>query len=421
MNSSTSITSLFSFTSPAVKRLLGWKQGDEEEKWAEKAVDSLVKKLKKKKGAMEELERALSCPGQPSKCVTIPRSLDGRLQVSHRKGLPHVIYCRVWRWPDLQSHHELKALECCEFAFGSKQKDICVNPYHYRRVETPGKHITTGHLSCLLNKNSPTSQSYPDSPNSSAEPGSPYHITAETPPPPYSMMETSPQDDVKPNNSTETLKLTFSAPHTDLRPVCYEEPEYWCSVAYYELNNRVGETFHASSRSVLVDGFTDPSNNKNRFCLGLLSNVNRNSTIEHTRRHIGKGLHLYYVGGEVYAECLSDSSIFVQSRNCNFQHGFHTTTVCKIPSGCSLKIFNNQLFAQLLAQSVNHGFEVVYELTKMCTIRMSFVKGWGAEYHRQDVTSTPCWIEVHLHGPLQWLDKVLTQMGSPHNPISSVS
>ena len=37
------------------------------------------------------------------------------------------------------------------------------------------------------------------------------------------------------------------------------------------------------------DGFTDPSNNSDRFCLGLLSNVNRNSTIENTRRHIGKG------------------------------------------------------------------------------------------------------------------------------------
>lgn len=80
------------------------------------------------------------------KCVTIPRSLDGRLQVSHRKGLPHVIYCRVWRWPDLQSHHELKALECCEFPFGSKQKDICINPYHYRRVETPGTHVAGEHL-----------------------------------------------------------------------------------------------------------------------------------------------------------------------------------------------------------------------------------------------------------------------------------
>lgn len=193
--------------------------------------------------------------------MTIPRSLDGRLQVSHRKGLPHVIYCRVWRWPDLQSHHELKALECCEFPFGSKQKDICVNPYHYRRVETPGRgHISEPaveiafmnlhqcslfliatvsfsfsscipsvlppvlvprhsefnpqhsllakfrnaslHNEPLMPQNatypdsfpalpcssfssspssslaqSPTSQSYPNSPNSSAEPGSPYHIT----------------------------------------------------------------------------------------------------------------------------------------------------------------------------------------------------------------------------------------------------
>lgn len=91
-----SLNSLFSFTSPAVKKLLGWKQGDEEEKWAEKAVDSLVKKLKKRKGAIEDLERALSCPGQPSKCVTIPRSLDGRLQVKRSPSLPTL---QVWSIP----------------------------------------------------------------------------------------------------------------------------------------------------------------------------------------------------------------------------------------------------------------------------------------------------------------------------------
>ena len=69
----------------------------------------------------------------------------------------------------------------------------------------------------------------------------------------------------------------------------YEEPVYWCSIDYYELNTHVGEAFRASQMSIVVDGFTDPSNNADRFCLGLLANVNRNPTVENTRRHIGKG------------------------------------------------------------------------------------------------------------------------------------
>lgn len=82
-------------------------------------------------------------PISPPSPVCCPiRSLDGRLQVSHRKGLPHVIYCRLWRWPDLHSHHELRAIEACEYAFHLKKDEVCINPYHYQRVETPGKSLS---------------------------------------------------------------------------------------------------------------------------------------------------------------------------------------------------------------------------------------------------------------------------------------
>lgn len=81
-NAAARLNGFFTFTSPTVKKLLGWKQSGEEDNWCEKAVNTLVKKLKTRKGAIQDLERALSSPGMPSKCVTIPRSHDGRLQVN---------------------------------------------------------------------------------------------------------------------------------------------------------------------------------------------------------------------------------------------------------------------------------------------------------------------------------------------------
>ncbi|EDO39594.1 predicted protein [Nematostella vectensis] len=423
------MTSLLPFTPPVVKRLLGWKRGgDEDDKWAEKAVKSLVKKLKKT-GGLEELEKAITNPGVATKCVTIPRSLDGRLQVSHRKGLPHVIYCRLWRWPDLQSHHELRPIEACEFAFSLKKEEVCVNPFHYQRVETPvlppvlvprQQSDVPHELPILPEYTRPENVPFPTQEPTNSQ----YHIQPGTP---TDYISDDACSDMSGEHSQQNMQIDQQlspAPDSnnliDAQPIQYTEPTYWCSISYYEMNTRVGETFHASQPSLTVDGFTDPSSS-DRFCLGLLSNINRNPPIEMTRKHIGKGVRLYYIGGEVFAECLSDSSIFVQSPNCNQRYNWHPATVCKIPPGCNLKIFNNQEFAQLLSQSVNQGFEAVYALTRMCTIRMSFVKGWGAEYRRQTVTSTPCWIELHLNGPLQWLDKVLTQMGSPSAPCSSVS
>ena len=69
------MASLFTFASPTVvKRLLEFTKGDDKDDsgWSEKAVKSLVKKLKKN-GGLEELEKAVTTQDASTKCVTIPR------------------------------------------------------------------------------------------------------------------------------------------------------------------------------------------------------------------------------------------------------------------------------------------------------------------------------------------------------------
>lgn len=90
------------FTPPVVKRLLGYaKKGNDnnncEKTWAEKAVKSLVKKVRvrglpatyewtcgptsncviifqlKKSDALQDLEKAISTQNSHTKCITIPR------------------------------------------------------------------------------------------------------------------------------------------------------------------------------------------------------------------------------------------------------------------------------------------------------------------------------------------------------------
>lgn len=528
-----SIQQIFPFNNTLVRRFLNWKQGDEEDTWRNKAVDTLVKKLRRPPNEQfTTFQKVLQEKSENTPCITLSRSQDGRLQVSHRKMLPHVMYCRIFRWPDLQSQHELRSVPTCQYPYQRREHNkICVNPYHYARVDhslyppvvtprstefanaspppqspqSPASNYSQQQQSCPLpsyfstppvtfsiqnltssapqpahhnfnqssaykfepNQNDPynytrapqqqqmqqqiqhqmpplsnyyaTSQSpisesawYGGSHNvgQNGEPirspyaDSPVHSSrnsqyeSQSPPPGYSSREQQlslmPMDTIDETQHTNTTLNGSDEGH-----------EHWCSITYAELNQKIGEPFKGSSPQVIVDGFTDPSVHNRRFSLGVLSNINRNSTIEMTRRAIRKGVCLENNDAQIYVKNLSESSIFFHSKNCNVENQLNQHAVVKIEPQGRQKIFDHKVFENLVQEAIRSQdgktYERLYSLTEHCIIKMSFVKGWGSIYQRQDVTSTPCWIEIHLLKPYKLIDQYLQQVERPACQITSTS
>ena len=226
-----------------------------------------------------------------------------------------------------------------------------------------------------------------------------------------------------------------------------KSPEYWCSIAYFELDQQVGEIFKVPScfHNVTVDGYVDPSGG-NRFCLGALSNVHRTEASERARLHIGKGVVMESKGdGDVWIRCMSDHSVFVQSYYLDREAGRAPgDAVHKIYPSAYIKVFDlRQCHRQMQQQAATAqaaaaaqaaavaghvpgpasvggiapavGLSAaagigVDDLRRLCILRLSFVKGWGPDYPRHSIKQTPCWIEIHLHRALQLLDEVLHTM-----------
>lgn len=163
-------------------------------------------------------------------------------------------------------------------------------------------------------------------------------------------------------------------------------PENWCSVAYFELDTQVGETFKVKSdkSSITIDGYVDPSHS-DRFCLGALSNVHRTEHSEKSRLHIGKGVQLYVRGeGDVYLHCLSDYSVFVQSYYLDMQAGRSPgDAVHKIfPSAC-IKVFDlAQCHAQMHGLAANAQVAARAQAAAVVGINTQMAAHTGGEFDK---------------------------------------
>ncbi|XP_031776650.1 mothers against decapentaplegic homolog 4-like isoform X1 [Nasonia vitripennis] len=225
-------------------------------------------------------------------------------------------------------------------------------------------------------------------------------------------------------------------------------PDEWCSIAYFELDTQVGETYKVNKafQTITIDGYLDPFS-KNRFCLGALSNIHRTERSEKTRLHIGKGVQLELRGeGDVWLKCQSHNSVFVQSQFLDREAGRAPGDIChKVYPATHIKVFDlNQCFRLMRNQmasakaaaaahaaavegSTNHDTPMTEEfnaaagisvddLLRQSILRVSFIKGFGSDYPRQSIKETPCWIEIRLHRPLQLLDDELLKMRSSGPP-----
>jgi hypothetical protein len=82
------------------------------------------------------------------------------------------------------------------------------------------------------------------------------------------------------------------------------------------------------------------------------------------------------VGGDVLAECLSSSSVFVQSGERNHHNGYSLNHVIEVSPGQSMHIFNGQKFDDLLNESMQGGIDALYDIIDACKIKIGFIEDW---------------------------------------------
>ncbi|KAI5728571.1 hypothetical protein M8J77_018118 [Diaphorina citri] len=176
-------------------------------------------------------------------------------------------------------------------------------------------------------------------------------------------------------------------------------PGEWCKLAYWELSHRVGRLYPVVTPYIHVF-WAQPCGDG--LCLETLATGNNSApsgngphhvpdAVRRTRTKIGLGLTLSLEADGVWAYNRSEAPVFVNSPGLD-DPGPPTLLVYRIPPGHCLNIFDPALPPRLRESFPAPPTGPV----DPNSIRISFAKGWGPKYSRQEITACPAWLEVLL-------------------------
>ncbi|KAH6931625.1 hypothetical protein HPB50_026134 [Hyalomma asiaticum] len=184
-----------------------------------------------------------------------------------------------------------------------------------------------------------------------------------------------------------------------------EDVEPWCRIAYWELNERVGDLYPVR-RPLLHITFDEhpPSSSAGGEELRLHTLAARSSSsgaskesVARTRAKIGQGLSLQRDQDGVWVYNHSEHAVFVASPTLDMPT-VRNLTVFKVLPGYSKRVYDwerARFYSSYTPPPTScdgpHAPNVA---------RISFVKGWGPKYARQIVTALPCSLELFF--PKTW-------------------
>lgn len=163
----------------------------------------------------------------------------------------------------------------------------------------------------------------------------------------------------------------------------------WLSVAYWEMNSRLGRQHHVDQPTTSVSYTREEDDG---FCIGKLPNADRSESVQRKRVHFGRGIVLWKENDCVWLYNRSEHGVFVQSPTLSMPYG--VKQVYKIQPGQVMKVFDKER-AELLELYLKQRGGIRFPLD-VFSLRVSLVSGWGEGYSRQNIMQCPCWLELFL-------------------------